>query len=325
MGKINQDRIIVGNIFKNVYKAKRKCLLCEENSINSHLLQKNGILSNISSEGHIMQIKPKDFALDHKDGIIDISKIGINKGMSYFLFCNFHDTKVFEEIEQKTLDIAKYENQLLFSYRSLCAEYRKKEMNIDIFSRIINSSHFSIKKDVLEFAESQKEANETGNIDMNFYKTEFEKEIFEGGTHKRNFIFELLEFDFLPISASAVYTPINPATHTLEYLKNIENILSMIFINLIPINDKLYLLIGYHKDKLDLWIEEYIESWRNISYIELTEKLSDLVSTKIETWAISPIFYERINPVKLKKFKNYWNKHAMDLRITQKIDFNLFN
>lgn len=323
MKKANQERIIISNIFKNVYTSKRKCLLCEEVSINSHLLQKNGILNNISTNGHIIQIKPRDFAIEHKDGIIDIARIGINRGMSYLLFCNSHDTKVFEDIEQKTLDVTKYRNQLLFSYRSLCAEFRKKEMNIDIFSRILKSNSFAMNKRLFEFSKMHMQANEVGQIDVQFYKTEFEKEIFENG--KETFVFEILEFDFLPISASAVYTPINPDIHNLEYLQNPENILSMIFINLIPINNKLNLLIGYHKDKADEWIFDYINSWKNISHDELTKKLSDLVSAKIETWAISPEYFQTINPKEIEKFKKYWNKHAMNLRITQEIDFNLFN
>lgn len=323
MKKVNQDRIIISNILKNVYTAKRRCILCDEPAINSHLLQKNGILNNINSNGHIIQIKPRDFVNEHKDGIIDIVRVGINRGMSYLLFCNSHDTRVFEDIEQKTLDITKYRNQLLFSYRSLCAEFRKKDMNIDIFSRILRSNNLATNKHLIELSKMHIEANEGGKLDLQFYKNEFEKEIFE--KEKDFFAFELFEFDFLPISASAVYTPIKPNIHNLEYLQNPENVLSMIFINLVPINNKLYLLLGYHKDKPDEWIADYINSWKNISNNELSKKLSDLVSTKIETWAISPEYFQKIDPKEIEKLKKYWNKHAMDLRITQKVDFNLFN
>ena len=323
MKKENQDRLIMKNIFKNVFTAKRKCLLCNDLSINSHLLQKNGILNNISVNGHIIQMRPKDFAVDHADGIIDIKKIGINRGMLYFLFCNSHDTTVFNNIEQKKFDISEYQNQLLFSYRSLCAEYRKKEMNIDIFSRIINSHLLATNYNLIDLASIQKEANEMGNLDILFYKDEFEKELFHNSVN--SFVFEVFEFDFLPLSASAVYTPIDPKYHTMKYLQNPKNTLNIMFVNIIPINNKLYILFGYHKDKIDNWIKSYISSWKEISNKELSEKLTDLVSTKIETWAISPEYFEQIAPEDLRKFKKYWNEHAMDLRINQNIDFNLFS
>ena len=69
-----------------------------------------------------------------------------------------------------------------------------------------------------------------------------------------------IDFDFIPISASAVYSPLNPTEHTLEVLKNSENILNYLFINLIPQEDKISLIIGYHKSKSDKWILEYISS-----------------------------------------------------------------
>lgn len=323
MNKVSKDGVIIKNIFKNVLGKKRKCLLCENFSINSHLLQKNGILNNISENGHLIQIKPKDISIDHKNGIVDIDKIGINKGMSYNLFCNFHDTKVFESIEQKEFELNNYKNQLLFSYRSLCAEIRKKEINIDVYNRIINSSHFSLQFGFLENIKIQKEANKLGIDDMIFYKNEFENEILN--YKNNNFIFKLYEYDFLPISASAVYTPIDPLIHTKKYLLDKKNVLNIIFINLLPINNKLYLLLGYHKNNFNEWIEQYIGSWENISHKELTIKLTDLLSTKIETWAISPSYFKSIKKNNLNKFLNYWNEHAMDLRINQKIGFNLFD
>lgn len=125
--KKKQDIKVLQTIFKNARTKKHKCLLCDEYAINSHLLQKNGILNFISYNNHIIQIKANDFFKADKEGIIDIKEIGINNAMSYPLFCNSHDTNVFAPIETEEHNLNSYRSHLLFSYRSLCAEIRKKK------------------------------------------------------------------------------------------------------------------------------------------------------------------------------------------------------
>lgn len=321
--KMKQDFKVLQNIFKNARTKKHTCLICEENSINSHLLQKNGILNLISDNNHITQIKGNDFFKAEKDGIIGIKSVGINNVMSYPLFCNSHDTDVFAPIEIEEHNLEDYTSQLLFSYRSLCGEVRKKIINVDIFERVKNSSQFAINTHLLDLAESQIEANNMGIQDLNWYKNIMELEI-NNSYNTKDFIFEKIDFDFIPISASAVYSPLNPAEHTLEVLKNSENILNYLFINLIPQEDKISLIIGYHKSKSDKWILEYISSWKNLSQLDFELKLTDLFATKIETWAISPDFWNELEPKNIKAFKEYWNEHANDLRITQSVNFNLF-
>jgi hypothetical protein len=320
---MKEDFKILQRIFKNARTKKHKCLICEETSINSHLLQKNGILNYISTNNHITQIKGNDFFKAEKDGIIGVKSVGINNAMSYPLFCNSHDTNVFSPIETQEHYLEDYKSQLLFSYRSLCAEVRKKMVNVDIFERVKNSRQFAANTQFINLATSQIEANSMGIRDLNWYKNIMELEINESNS-TQNFTFEKIDFEFIPVSASAAYSPINPDEHTLEVLKNNENVLNYIFINLIPQEDKLTLIIGYHNSKSDDWILEYISSWKKLSTLELELKLTDLFSTKIETWAISPEYWNELENKNIKAFKEYWNEHANDLRTTQSVDFNLF-
>lgn len=172
-----EDAKILQTIFRNVYDKKPNCFICSEKSINSHLLQKNGILNLISSNNHLIQIKKKDFFADTKTENFDFKPIGIKTAMSYNLFCNSHDTNIFTPIENKELNLEVYENQLLFSYRSLCAELRKKMNNVEIFKRIINSRHFSDRKTLLQNFDSSIKFHNLGINDLNWYKNEFENEI----------------------------------------------------------------------------------------------------------------------------------------------------
>lgn len=318
-----EDFKILQTIFKNAQSKKQDCLVCSEKAINSHVLQKNGILNLISSNNHVTQIKAKDFFAADKNGIMDVKSIGINNAMSYSLFCNFHDTNIFAPIEKSELNLENYNSQLLFSYRALCAELRKKIINVDIFERILNANHFSVRYEMLDMARSQLEGTKLGIEDLEWYKTNFEMEI-NNIEMQENFMFEKIDFDFIPVSVSAAYSPINPSIHSIEELKSREKTLNYIFINLIPQYNKLSLIIGYHRDKCDSWIIDYINSWKNISQKEFELKLTDLLATKVETWAISPEYYSNLSQANIKTFIKYWNSHASDLRVTQKVDFNLF-
>lgn len=320
---MKQDLKILQSIFKNARTKKYKCLLCEQTSINSHLLQKNGILNFISSNNHIIQIKGNDFFKTEKDGIIGIKPIGINNAMSHRLFCATHDSKIFAPVETKKQNLSDYGSQLLFSYRSLCAELRKKMINVDIFERIINSSQFALNFEFLEICQSQIQANKKGIQDLKWYKNTMEIEI-NNSYNAKDYIFKKIDYDFIPISASAVYSPINPTEHTLKVLKDSEQVLNYIFINLIPQEDKLTLVIGYHKLKKNTWIVEYIASWKELSEVNFKNKLTDLFATKIETWAISPDYWRELKEKNIKVFIDYWNENADNLRITQSVDFNLF-
>ena len=61
---------IIAKIRANIKKKDCDCLFsdCETKSINSHLIQRNGILSNISIDGHLYELK-----------VIDVNKFGKEK------------------------------------------------------------------------------------------------------------------------------------------------------------------------------------------------------------------------------------------------------
>ena len=100
--------------------------------------------------------------------------------------------------------------------------------------------------------------------------------------------------------------------------------MNYLFINLIPQEGKLSLIIGYNIHKVDSWIIDYVESWKILHRDQFGLKLTELLATKIETWAISPDFFARLDINNVKAFIDYWNSHAINLRTSQEVDFNLF-
>lgn len=321
MGKNEEKKRlgIIQQITKNVNSKQRKCLLdsCEEIAINSHLLQVNGILDNIMVNGHLYQIKANDYFKIEKEGYLSLKKIGINNAMSEFLFCNQHDTLIFKNIESENIDFYSYNSQLLFSYRSLCCELRKKEKNLDIFTRTSNSNILNIEKNEFNYDVL---GTKYAIKDLMLYKKLIEEEL---NLPSEAFIFKTLEYPLIEISVSAIFSPLDP-NFPFDELVNHITPLNNCFINVIPQKEKLIIITGYHKDHYDDWILNYINSWQDLSYELLQRKLTDLITTRVETWCLSEKLMTKIDKQSIELFKAYWNENGQNIDSTQKIYFNLF-
>jgi len=296
---------IFRKIINRVNDQKRICQSpgCANDAINSHLLQRNGVLSHISENAHLIQIKPNDFFKIEKEGMIQFQRVGINQAISYPLFCNYHDTSIFTEIESSSIDFLNYRSQLLFSYRSLCAELRKKERNVDIAKSVINSNILSqlLSKTFFDNERMSLKGNQLAVDDLSSYKEELEIEL---KNPEGTFYFETLVFPPYKVSISAVFS----------YVDNLKNILNRysdsaplntVFFNVVPQPHNLYVIMGYKRDKTDEWILNYINKWNSCDPENVGLLLSDLV-TRVETWAMAQSVYSNISTTDLQRFKAYF-------------------
>jgi hypothetical protein len=307
-------------IIKNVNNLTWNCLQenCNELAINSHLLQVNGILNHIIQDGHLYQIKNNDFFEIPKKGHMHFKKIGIKNAISEKLFCNKHDTNLFKQIECENINFHNYQNQLLFSYRSLVCEIRKKQKNIEMFNRAENAQTLNFG---VNYFKEDIEFHKLGLGDLTYYKKQIEENLLDNT--RKDFSFSVFEYPLIEICVSAVFSPID-TNETYERLLDKNNPLNNVFINFIPQKDKLILIIGYNNELSDEWIKNYISSWSVSSKEELENNLTNLLATKVETWSMSPRLYEKLLKENINKFIIYWNENAENLDSTQKVDFNLF-
>lgn len=296
---------ILRTIINRVNDQRRICQSpgCTNDSINSHLLQRNGILSHITENSHLIQIKPNDFFKIEKEGMLLFKRVGINQAISYPLFCNYHDTSIFKSIEDSPIDFLSYKSQLLFSYRSLCAELRKKERNVDTARSIMNSNTLSqlLSKSFFDNERISLNGNQIAVSDLSSYKKEFESEL---TNPKGIFYFKTLVFPTYKVSISAIFSYVDNLKNIINRYSNSEP-LNTIFANVIPQEHNLYVIIGYKKDKTDQWILDYIDKWDRCDPKDVGVLLSDLV-TRVETWAMAESVYSNISNSDLQNFKAYF-------------------
>ena len=302
---------------KDIVKKKWLCMCpnCTNPAINSHLLQRHGVLSHIVEKGHLYEIGREDFYKWDENSPIKIKKVGLQQAISFPLFCNKHDTELFAPIEGDLIDFDDYRSQLLFSYRGLCSEIRKKE-----FNQIRNVAFYEgVIKDAVTAG------TDCGLKDLRYYKKLFEQEL---DIAKQDFKFFHFSYPLIKVCASgaASYEPVDYSDELSEEKALMKKVWDGFFINIIPQENALEIIIGYHKNHANAALRKYVESWQNLSFKEFQVKLTDLFASKIEMWGISPSIYENIDDEKKQKFMEIIEDIQLDWSydIRNEVTFNLF-
>ena len=305
----NQERIIAEK------KWQCMCPHCTETAINSHLLQQHGILDIVAENGHLYEMRFEDFYKWHTNDPMKVKRIGIQQAISFPLFCNKHDTELFAPIECNSIDFDDYTSQLLFSYRGLCSEIRKKQ-----FVQIRNA----IWPDCALKEESESGTN-AGIKDLKYFKYLFEVEL---STPKHKFTFLHVSYPFLPIYASGTvsFEPVdyNNQRSIDEAIK--KTVWDGFFINIIPQNNSLEIIIGYHNNHVNKDLRKYVDSWKGLSTEQLQVKLTDLFTARLDTWGMSPSLYVSISDDKKEWFMETQKKIYLDFSydIRRELKENLF-
>lgn len=315
---IREFQKIYSGILKNLRNKKWNCIVdsCENKSINSHFLQQNGILNNISEDNHVIEVKQTDtFSWSKDQPPLSFKRVSVKKALSLDLFCNPHDSEIFKQVETAPVDFTNYKNHLLLSYRVTCAEIRKKEINIETFTRLLNSNSLKGKLP-LDHYKTFLEGTKMGIKDLNEYKQKFEKEL---NTENEEFEFKVFKYPLIKVYCSAAFSPYETRQTPFE-----DSLLNYVFIHIIPNEKELYVIVGFHKENIKPYITDYINSWRNLSMQELELNLTNLFATKVENWGLSPLIYENMNEQLKTDFINYTADNSSNHLMSQKVNFNLF-
>jgi len=296
------------------------CLQCNNTAINSHLLQRHGILDNLAENGHMFELKPKSF-YDPSciDGTFKFHKVGINNAISWPVFCNQHDTELFKEIESKRIiDCSDYRTQLLFSYRAVCAEIRKKQMAIRMHSQTIEKIGMNpIQKQIIETSIN---GFTKGIEDYCSYKIALEKEFIHPSD---KFIFRHFSYPKLSIYASATFGYIQYDNYRQKVFTDRpwENV----FFHIIPQPITTEIIIGYYSEYTNDDIIQLINNWDNLDYESMTHKITEILVNHVEDWGLSPSLYKSIPESKKQHFLKLFEQNILRHESSLIADFNLFS
>ena len=321
--KEEEDREIkkvMAGIKKNLAKKSWPCIVagCDQIAINSHLLQRHGVLNNIVENGHCYEMRETDlYGWTQEQPPVAFRRCGLQNALSLPIFCNHHDTELFKPIEIENVDYTDYRNQILLSYRALCAELRRKEIVIDRYKRYLGSNTLSTYRS--SFSGVLRDSikwNEIGINDILYYKQLIEEEL---DTPAGNFIFVHHTYSIKGIYASSSFT-IASAVETADQSEPLDDC----FGHVIPCENHTELVFGYHKGHVNDRILDFMNGWGGLNNEELGERLTGWF-TLIESWGLAPSLYEKIAPEKLKHFFELFENSVFWVGQNPNVGFNLFS
>ncbi|PKP22438.1 MAG: hypothetical protein CVU05_03920 [Bacteroidetes bacterium HGW-Bacteroidetes-21] len=310
---------------KNSEKKARTCMFhkCNNIAIKSHVLQKNGILREISTNNHLIeQCPPNPFELKNK-GILDFKLIGINDVYTFMGFCKFHDSEIFKPIEVNTnLNFNRKIQQTLFSYRGLCQEIRRKEIASEWIKEIYDLSPIGLKHQYDVMLVGYK----IGIWSLKYFKNEFEKAII---THDYcNFHFETITIPNIEMCISVPLTIGEldiPADNSFETWKKKQNRpLTTSFINIFPKGEESIVIVGYHKGFICKWTMDLLLRLKNGTRNEVFKELSDLITMRLEFWAMSESLFKKISSDDISLLKDFFRNNVYNHSPNIKTEINLF-
>jgi hypothetical protein len=220
----------------------------------AHSIQNNGVLSQIVENGHVMQY------IFHK-GNFDGKETGKNYASIFLGFCNSHDA-IFRPIENFPYS-GSDEQHFLFAYRGFVVSAHKK----------IEASH------VMNFGEQSE-------IDLKENKNLFDHAIINSDYTKiKTEVIELPSFYPIAVSSS-FYLDFdfegNPIKHS-------DDRMEMIFITLLPQNNKTFFLISYFEIDESLY-GQLGSQLRNRNNIK--SDITMLIAAHTENVYFNPTYYK---------------------------------
>lgn len=295
------------------------CPKCTDKAVNCHLLQRHGILSHVTVDNHLYEITREDAFKWHESYPVKFKKVGLNNAISYPLFCDKHDTDIFLQIESGTIDFDDYKSQLLFSYRAVCAEIRKKELSL-----LQTKENAKNIEELNIIAKELLTGGDKGIKDLEYYKYLLEDDL---KTNKGKFKFFHYSYPVLDIYSSATMSyeifDSKSERQVEEAIK--KKVWDAIFIHIIPQSVSTEIIIGYHNNHTSKDLEEYVKSWEGLGLEDLGYKLTDLFVAHIEDWGMSPRLFDKIPEDRFQKFFKLQTKYYTEV-FEQKTDvgFNFF-
>lgn len=309
-------------LWKKAKNKNRICLYgnCKEPAIKSHVLQKNGILREISTDNHLIELRPFVIHDPSEPSKNLFNKTGVNNVYTFKGFCSNHDSNIFKPIEsQNELDFSNKKNQALFCYRGLCQELRKKELGKDYAEYILEGEFPKLHS---RYKHAIKGLN-YGIDCILFFKDLLEKSIESNDFSE--FVFHTIEIPKIEICISA--------SISVEDLKNPNSInlltpklpFVISFLNVIPFKNKSIVIGGYHKDYICHWT---LKTLSKLGYSKKKKSvgkiLSDLIVLRLEFWTMSIELYKSISESDLTKYRKTFSANAGNYSSKLNTKINLF-
>lgn len=257
---------------------------------NAHTLQNNGVLSIIAENNHVMVT---DVLNKVKKGST-LKKISKNKATTFYGFCEYHDSYLFQDIELKEYANEDKQN-FLYAYRMVAQECHKKQRVMVSLQNCIKDNPSILQN---PFVVENYRMQDLGRSDiieyMELFNNAYMSQKFD---ILHNFVYKFE--DCFQFAVTTMYVP--SSTLSGKKLINIyskeKERLPSVFLSVIPNPDCSYFILSCLNEDYPK-IKDYVDEIENLTKEELKRFLN---------WTL-PMYSENI--VLSPKLWNLWNAKA---------------
>lgn len=290
---------------------------CQNESINSHVLQKKGILDQISVDSQLWTFEKDVF----KENEFAFKRTGLKKAFSFNGFCNTHDTELFQEIENSEIDFTNYVHNLLLTLRTVYDEIYKKMVYANTRDCLLKNNTNLFDKDQLL------EESINAKLAVNDLHQLADKIFYDLNNNSQQFVFQNRKISQIGLCLSSFFT-----YETQEEIEEMEQEkgcklerYTELFITIFPYKNDNQLVMAYEKIDEDR-VKDYVDEFFLNDDLELCyRKITNLTIFNCQNKVFSEEFFnEKIRGIEYKYIeatKLMLNKENKTERRFYKINF----
>ncbi|WP_159478367.1 hypothetical protein [Chryseobacterium sp. 18068] len=281
---------------KNSSKKKiKECFYprCNNESINSHVLQRKGILNQISTDSHLWTFEKDVF----KENEFAFKRTGLKKAFAFHCFCNIHDTQLFKEIEVDDIDFTTYKTNLLFTLRTVYDEIYKEIVYANTRDCLLKNEN-----DLFDIDKLKKES-ENAKLAIDDLKMIVGKILYDLDNDSQQFVFQNRTIPKIGLCVSSFFTYDTSEEIELMERENGSKLerYTELFITIFPFKNDSQLIMAYEKidtNKVKNYVDEFFQNDRpEICY----QKITNLIIFNCQNKVFNNQFYnEKIKDIEYK-------------------------
>lgn len=262
--------------------------------ISAHTIQKEGALRNISKKGNVIWIDFNPMILMNHGGP-KFKKIGISNASTLNIFCNKHDTELFQPIETSDIDYS-LQQIFVYSYRAISREIRGKKSLIESFDFQINDAdqiknliERTIKK---KYFRSLKKQAKYGLNDFNHFKNRYDQRLLNNDFNDVKYY--LIEFeDPIPtVSCGAASPEMDFHGNDILSIKNPHEIPEIFSFNLECTADRSFALFSWLGEQKSC--TKFIQSLHSLANSKKEHALFRYLLEYYENFFMNPEWFNQL-------------------------------
>ena len=270
------------------YDAGHRC----REIIHAHSIQKSGLLSTISENGHVYTLSADMSDLKKNFGITTYKKKSINKVSTFLGFCKHHDNELFKPIDDQYL-IPTDQQVLLYAYRSLSREMFVKE---NVLNHLKHWAKKTDQKFMKQFLEAYKSSTAFGFKNLERHKLLYGASLKSRSFHEVRYVLFLSNEKPTIAFSGLLYPDFDFMGRQLQELGNHQKQLELITFCSAPMKDGWGYLFSWHNTSSRV-CTEFMRSLATMMFEghNISDLLFRMVVLNCENCAISPEWWELLS------------------------------